>query len=257
MILTLDIGNTHIKIGLYEGDRMAQYWRMATNRAYTSDEYGTKLENMFNHSQTPLNTVKGIIISSVVPTINYTIEHMCRDFYKITPIFVGPGIKTGLNLKYENPRELGADRICNAVAAATLYGTPCITIDFGTATTFNAISGQGAFLGGCILSGMKVASEAIVQNAARLPLFELSKPEKVIGRTTVTNLQSGMIYGYVGQVEYLIRRMKEEMGEGDIKVIATGGFSNLITGETDVIDKIDGRLTLKGLKIIYDKNADK
>jgi type III pantothenate kinase len=255
MILVIDVGNTHIKIGLYEGDRMAQYWRMATNRSYTSDEYGTKLETMFNHSQTPLNTVHGIIISSVVPTVNYTIEHMCRDFYGITPIFVGPGIKTGLNLRHEDPRLLGADRICNAVAAATIYGAPCITVDFGTATSYNCISGKNAFLGGCISPGMRVASEALVNNTARLPLYELSKPDKVIGRTTVTNLQSGLVYGYVGQVEYLIHRMKEEMGEKDIKVVATGGFSHLIAGETNVIDLIDGRLTLKGLKILYDKNA--
>ncbi|MGI6215935.1 MAG: type III pantothenate kinase [Christensenellales bacterium] len=254
MIMTMDVGNTNIKSGLYEGDTLKHYWRIATNRQYTSDEYGVTIEDMFQHAKVPINKVKGIIISSVVPTVNYTIEHMCRDFFNITPTFVEPGIKTGINLRYDNTKELGSDRICNAVAAYTLYGGPCIYIDFGTATTFGVVDKNANFLGGCICPGIKVAAEALVRNTAKLPHYELAKPEKVIGSNTVTNLQSGIIYGYVGQVEYLVARMKEELSEPNAKVIATGGVSYLIAAETKAIDKIDNTLTLSGLRLIYEKN---
>ncbi len=254
MILVMDIGNTNIKTGLFDGKKMEHYWRMSTNRQYTSDEYGITLEDMFHHSKVDLSVVSGIIISSVVPTINYTIDHMCRDFFDIEPVFVTPGIKTGINIKYENPRELGSDRICNAVAAYTNYGGPCIFIDFGTATSFGVVDKEGSFQGGCICPGIRIASEALVMGTAKLPHFELIKPPTVIGRSTIANLQSGMIYGYVGQVEYIIERIKEEMGEKDMKVVATGGFAHLIATETKVIDHIDGMLTLKGLRLIYEKN---
>jgi len=254
MLLAMDIGNTNIKNGLYEGGKLKQYWRIATNRQYTSDEYGIVMEDMFRHVGEPIENVKGIIISSVVPTVNYTIEHMCRDFFDVTPVFVGPGIKTGINIKYENPKELGSDRICNAVAAYYMYGGPCIYIDFGTATSFGAVNEKGDFLGGCICPGIKVASEALIKNTAKLPHYELVKPEKVIGRTTVSNLQSGIIYGYVGQVEYLVDRMKEEIACSNVKVIATGGFSHLIATETSAIEHIDGTLTLNGLRLIYERN---
>lgn len=254
MILVFDVGNTNIKIGLFDGENMAQYWRLSTSRTKTSDEYGIALENMFNHSGVSMKVVEGIIISSVVPTINYTIDHMCRDFFALTPIFVNPGVKTGINIRYENPRELGSDRICNAVAAYYCYGGPCIYIDFGTATTYGAVDGTGAFLGGCICPGIRIASEALVTGTAKLPHFELVKPARVIGRNTVTNLQSGLIYGYAGQVEYLVARMKEEIGREDVRVVATGGFAHLIATETEIIDHIDGMLTLKGLRLIYQKN---
>ena len=256
MILTLDIGNTNIKTALFEGMEMVQYWRVSTDRNMSSDEYGILLMNLFAHRHISPEQVDGIMISSVVPQINFTIEHMCRTYFKQEPRIIGPGIKTGINIKYENPRELGSDRIANAVAAYELYGGPCITIDFGTATSFGVISERGEFLGGAICPGLKLAAEALVEKAAKLPRFELVKPEHVIGRNTISNLQSGIVYGYIGQINYLIDRMKKELGAPNAKVIATGGLAVLVAGESNVIDVMDGLLTLKGLCLIHQKNAD-
>lgn len=256
MILTLDIGNTNIKTGLFNGSEMVCYWRISTNRSMTSDEYGILLANLFAHNHVKMDEVTGICISSVVPSINFTIEHMCRNYFGIEPMMVAPGIRTGINIKYENPRELGSDRIANAVAAYELYGGPCIFIDFGTATTFGVMSARGEFLGGAICPGLKLGAEALVERTAKLPRIELVKPESAIGRNTVSNLQSGIVYGYVGQVTYLIQKMKRELGVPGVKVIATGGLGLLVAGETDAIDVLDGLLTLKGLRLIYEKNAD-
>lgn len=253
MILTLDIGNTNIKAGVFNGPELVDYWRISTDRTKSSDEYGILLLNLFAHSKID-PAVDGIIMSSVVPTINFTIEHMCSNYFNQTPMQVVPGIKTGINLKYENPRELGSDRIVNAVAAYKLYGGPCIFIDFGTATTFGVVSERGEFLGGAICPGIKLASEALTERTSRLPKIELVKPESVIGRNTVSNMQSGLVYGFIGQVTYLIDCMKRELGAPDAKVIATGGMSRLIASGTDAIDEIDGLLTLKGLRIIYERN---
>ena len=253
MILTLDIGNTNIKAGVFNGPELVDYWRISTDRTKSSDEYGILLLNLFAHSKID-PAVDGIIMSSVVPTINFTIEHMCSNYFNQTPMQVVPGIKTGINLKYENPRELGSDRIVNAVAAYELYGGPCIFIDFGTATTFGVMSERGEFLGGAICPGIKLASEALTERTSRLPKIELVKPESVIGRNTVSNMQSGLVYGFIGQVTYLIDCMKRELGAPDAKVIATGGMSRLIASGTDAIDEIDGLLTLKGLRIIYERN---
>ena len=198
-------------------------------------------------------------MSSVVPTVNFTIEHMCQNYFGITPMVIGPGVKTGINIRYENPRELGSDRIANAVAAYDEYGgdKPVIFIDFGTATTFGVVerekNGTGAFLGGAIFPGIKLASEALTSGTAKLPRFALAKPENVIGRTTLTNLQSGMFHGYVGMVSNVVKRMKAELG-GDALVVATGGMAVLLAEETKVIDKLDGLLTLKGLRLIYERN---
>ena len=253
MILTLDIGNTNIKAGVFNGPELVDYWRISTDRTKSSDEYGILLLNLFAHSKID-PAVDGIIMSSVVPTINFTIEHMCSNYFNQTPMQVVPGIKTGINLKYENPRELGSDRIVNAVAAYELYGGPCIFIDFGTATTFGVVSERGEFLGGAICPGIKLASEALTERTSRLPKIELVKPESVIGRNTVSNMQSGLVYGFIGQVTYRIDCMKRELGAPDAKVIATGGMSRLIASGTDAIDEIDGLLTLKGLRIIYERN---
>ena len=253
MILTLDIGNTNIKAGVFNGPELVDYWRISTDRTKSSDEYGILLLNLFAHSKID-PAVDGIIMSSVVPTINFTIEHMCSNYFNQTPMQVVPGIKTGINLKYENPRELGSDRIVNAVAAYELYGGPCIFIDFGTATTFGVVSERGEFLGGAICPGIKLASEALTERTSRLPKIELVKPESVIGRNSVSNMQSGLVYGFIGQVTYLIDCMKRELGAPDAKVIATGGMSRLIASGTDAIDEIDGLLTLKGLRIIYERN---
>ena len=254
MILTLDIGNTNIKTALFEGGEMAHYWRISTSLSKTSDEYGILLMNMFAHEGVKPEEVEGIVISSVVPTINFTIEHMCQNYFHMQPMMVAPGIKTGINIKYENPRELGSDRIANAVAAYAQYGGPCIFIDFGTATTFGVVDENGSFLGGSIFPGIKVASEALVSGTAKLSRFAIEKPESVIGRTTLTNLQSGMYYGYVGLVKHIVQKMKQELGRQDAIVVATGGMALLISEESKVIDKLDGLLTLKGLRMIYERN---
>ena len=255
MILTMDIGNTNIKTALFHGLEQVHYWRISTNRNMSSDEYGILLMNLFSHNGISPTEVEGIMISSVVPQINFTIEHMCKTYFGMEPRIIGPGVKTGINIKYENPRELGSDRIANAVAAYELYGGPCITIDFGTATNFGVISARGEFLGGAICPGLKLAAEALTERTAKLPRFELTKPESVIGRNTVTNMQAGIVYGYIGQINYLVDRMKKELGAPEAKVIATGGLAVLVAGESNVIDVMDGLLTLKGLCLIYQKNV--
>jgi len=254
MIFTMDVGNTNIKTALFDGTEMKQYWRISTNPTYTSDEYGLILTGLFGHAGLSMRVVEGIVMSSVVPTVNFTLEHMCKNYFGKTPMIVAPGIKTGINLKYENPRELGSDRIANAVAAQAEYGGPCVFIDFGTATTFGAIDGQGAFAGGCICPGLKLTSEALVSGTAKLPRFELVRPEHVISRTTVTNLQAGVIYGYIGQVDYLVQRFRKELGAPNALVVATGGMARLVAEEAGIIDKLDGILTLKGLRLIYERN---
>ena len=253
MILTMDIGNTNIKTALFDGKEMYKYWRMSTNLTSTSDEYGVRLMSMFAHEGGSPEVVEGIVVSSVVPTINYTIEHMLQNYIGKAPLIVAPGVKTGINIKYENPRELGSDRIANAVAAYEEYGGPCIFIDFGTATTFGVVDQEGSFLGGTICPGIKLSSEALVTGTAKLPRFELTRPDNVIGRSTLTNLQSGMYYGYVGLVRNIVRKIRQELGE-DAYVVATGGMALMIAEESNVIDKLDGLLTLKGLRLIYERN---
>ena len=254
MFMTMDVGNTNIKMALFEGEQMHKYWRISTNKTYTFDEYGMTLHGLFAHAGLSMNCVEGIIMSSVVPTINFTLEHMCKDYFGLTPMVVAPGIKTGINLKYEDPRALGSDRIANAVGAQAEYGGPCIFIDFGTATTFGAIDASGAFAGGCICPGLKLTSEALVSGTAKLPRFELVRPEHVINRTTISNLQAGVIYGYIGQIDYLVKKFRKELGAPDALVVATGGMALLVAQEDGIIDKLDGYLTLKGLRLIYERN---
>ena len=253
MILTMDVGNTNIKTALFTGPEMVKYWRMSTNIHSTSDEYGIRLTSMFAHEGVSVDEVEGIIVSSVVPTINFTIDHMLQNYFHKSPLFVAPGIKTGINIKYDNPRELGSDRIANAVAAYEEYGGPCIFIDFGTATTFGVVDENGSFLGGLICPGIKLSSEALVTGTAKLPRFELTKPDQVIGRTTLTNLQGGMYYGYVGLVKNIVRKIRQELGR-EAYVVATGGLALMIAEESKAIDKLDGLLTLKGLRLIYERN---
>lgn len=254
MILTLDIGNTNIKTAVFDKDKLVQYWRLNTNITATSDEIGITLASLFKHNELSLRCIEGIIMSSVVPPINFTVEHMCRTYFDMDPMVVAPGIKTGINIKYENPRELGSDRIANAVAAYAIYGGPCIFIDFGTATTFGVVSERGEFIGGAICPGIKLSSEALVTSAAKLPRVELIKPESAIGRTTITNMQAGIYYGYVGLVDHIVAKMKEELQKPQVRVIATGGLSRFISSDTNTIDVFDGLLTLKGLRIIYERN---
>lgn len=254
MILVMDVGNTNIVIGVYEGKKLLNSWRMGTDREKTSDEFGMFIVSLFNHEKLDIAKVKAVVIASVVPPIMYSLEHAIRKYFKVEPIIVGPGIKTGINIKYENPREVGADRIVNAIAALEIYGGPLIIVDFGTATTFCAINSKGEYLGGVICPGIKISAEALFQRAAKLPRIELVKPDSVIGRNTVSSMQSGIVFGYVGKVDYIVKRMKREMKEDNIKVIATGGLARLIASESETIDEINALLALEGLRIIYERN---
>lgn len=254
MIVVVDVGNTNIVFGVYDGKKLLNHWRMSTDRDKTSDEFGMFLMNIFSYDKIDISDIEAVVIASVVPPIMYSLEHAIRKYLKLEPIVVGPGIKTGINIKYENPREVGADRIVNAVAALEIYKPPFIIVDFGTATTFCAVSSNGEYLGGAICPGIKISAEALFQKAAKLPRIDLVKPDTVIGRNTVSSMQSGIVYGYVGSVDYIVRRIKKEMREDNIKVIATGGLARLIASESETIDEINGLLALEGLRIIYEKN---
>ncbi|HHW47394.1 MAG TPA: type III pantothenate kinase [Clostridiaceae bacterium] len=254
MILAIDVGNTITILGVYEGEKLIAYWRIGTDKERTSDEIGMLFINLFNHKNLDPAQIKDVIIASVVPPIMYSLEHAIRKYFKVEPMVVGPGTKTGINIKYETPREVGADKIVNAVAAYEIYGGPLIIVDFGTATTFCAISSKGEYLGGAICPGIRIAAEALFQRAAKLPRIDLVKPARIIGRNVVESMQAGIVLGYVGQVDYIVNRMKREMKESNIKVIATGGLAELIGRESSSIDIINSLLTLEGLRIIYDKN---
>ena len=254
MIVAMDIGNTNIKAAVFEGSRLVKRWRCATDPAMTSDQYGIIMADLFRYHNLNMKAVEGIMISSVVPTINYTIEHMCRDYFHLEPRLLEPGMKTGLNIRYENPRELGSDRIANAVAVSTLYGGPAIFIDFGTATTYGVISAKSEFLGGAIGPGLRMMNRALSTGTAKLPSIELVLPPQVIGKTTVSNIQAGILYGYIGSVEKIVGQMKLELGGADIRVIATGGMAHLVKSNSDVIDEINPDLTLTGLRLIYERN---
>lgn len=256
MLLVVDVGNTNIVFGVYEKDVLLYDWRIATEKNRTSDEYGLLFEQIFKyHGLCPKN-VEDVIISSVVPTLMHTLSTMSVKYFDKEPIIIGPGIKTGMSIKYDNPKEVGADRIVNAVAGYEKYGGPLIIVDFGTAITFCAISKDGDYLGGVITPGIIISSEALSLRTAKLPKIEISKPDTVIGKTTINSIQSGLVYGYIGLVDYIIERMKDEMkDEGEIKtVVGTGGFSSLIASESKHINEIDKLLTLDGLRIIYGRN---
>ncbi|MDF2892242.1 MAG: type pantothenate kinase [Clostridia bacterium] len=254
MILVFDVGNTNIVLGAYKEDKLMDFWRVSTDTQKTADEYGIIIKHMFVHQGYNIDDVEAVIISSVVPPIMYTLEHMARKYFKREPLVIGPGIKTGMNIKYDNPKEVGADRIVNAVAGYELYGGPLIIVDFGTATTYCAISKSGEYLGGAISPGIRISMDALYQRTAKLPRVELVKPDTVICKNTISSIQSGVIYGYVGQVDYIVRRMKKELGAENAKVIATGGLSKLIATESETIDVVNGLLTLEGLRIIYERN---
>ena len=256
MLLVIDLGNTNIKCGIFEKEKLLHSWRMGTKIDRTADELGIKIVSFFNYLGVSTEKVEDIMVSSVIPSINYTVEHMCRIYFKKKPHFVEPGIRTGINILYDNPKELGSDRIVNAVAAYEKYGGPCITVDFGTATSYGAVSAKGEFLGGAICPGVKISAEALISNTAKLPRVELTMPKTVINRSTVSCMQSGLLYGYVGQVDYILRKMKAELG-GKATVVATGGLADVIAQETKTIDVIDSLLTLEGLQIIYEKNVEK
>lgn len=254
MLLVFDVGNTNMVIGIYKDKSLVKDWRICTDIHKTSDEYGMLIGNLLAHDNIDIKSIDDVIISSVVPNVMHALENFCIKYCEKKPMIVGPGIKTGLNIKYDNPKQVGADRIVNAVAAIEKYGSPLIIVDFGTATTFCAISDKAEYLGGTICPGLKISSEALFNGAAKLPRVELIKPGKTICKATVEAMQAGIIYGYVGQVEKIISMMKKELGSEDIKVVATGGLSSLIHSETDSIDYIDKFLTLEGLRLIHLKN---
>lgn len=256
MILTLDVGNTNIKSGLFEDGKLIHSWRMSSVRQRTADELGIMMESFFLHAGRKTAEVTGVIISSVIPSMNFTIEHMCGLYFKNAEVmFVGPGIKTGMNIRYENPKELGSDRICNAVAAYRLYGGPVLTVDFGTATTFGVVSEKGDFLGGAICPGIIISMDALTERTAKLPRVELVKPKSVIGKNTANCIQAGVVYGYVGQVDYIINKIQMELNEPDIKVVATGGMSRFIADYSHYDITINSTLTLEGLYMIYKLNT--
>lgn len=256
MLLVIDVGNSNIVAGVYNGNHLEVNWRFSTDRQKTVDEYGILLCSMFAYSNVNVKDIDGVIISTVVPPLLVPLSRMSERYFGITPLVVGPGTKTGISIKYENPREVGADRIVNAVAAHEKYKTeekPLIIIDFGTATTFCVLLQNGDYMGGAITPGIGISTEALFQRAAKLPRIELLKPKNVICRNTVSSMQSGIIYGYVGQVEEIVRRMREELG-CEVFVIATGGLANFIASESKAINIVEPFLTLDGLRIIYEKN---
>ena len=255
MVLLLDIGNTNIKIGVLEGSRIVTTWRIASDHNKTADEFGMVFMDLMSSKGYSFDDVEGIIISSVAPALNYTIEHMCRYYTHKKPIMVTSRINLGVIIRYSVPEELGADRIVNAVAAYYEYGGPCITVDFGSATTFGYIDADGNFLGGAIAPGIKSSAEALTNTAAKLPRIELVRPGSIIGKTTVQNMQAGIIYGFQGLVDGIITEMIREAGAPDVKVIATGGMSELVAqGSRRQFDIVDRALSLKGLRKIYELN---
>lgn len=257
MLLVFDVGNTNIVVGVYDGSKLIRDWRITTNLNKTSDEYGVTISNLFSTGDISLGSIDSIIISSVVPAVMHSLENFCIKYCNVEPLVVGPGIKTGLNIKYDDPKMVGADRIVNAVAAISKYKSPMIIIDFGTATTYCAISEKGEYLGGAITPGIKISIEALFQKASKLPRVEIVKPNQIICKDTISSIQAGIIYGYAGQVEKIVSLMKEELGGGDITVIGTGGLANMISAETNAIDIVDSSLTLEGLRVIHEKNTAK
>lgn len=253
MILVLDAGNTNIVLGVYSQDQLIHHWRMETLRHKTEDEYGMQIKAFLNDAGLEFSSIDGIIMSSVVPPIMSALERMCQKYFHVKALIVGPGVKTGLNIKYDNPKEVGADRIVNAVAAIHEYGSPLIIVDFGTANTFCYIDEKQQYMGGAIAPGINISTEALYARASKLPRIDISTPDQVVGKNTISAMQAGIVFGYVGQAEGIVARMKKQSKEKPT-VIATGGMASLIAGESTIIDYVDPLLTLKGLYLIYKRN---
>lgn len=252
MLLLVDVGNTNIVFGIHDGEQLLNSWRMSTQTDRSLDEMGVMILQFLTFKNVKPEEIQDIIIASVVPQIMYPLCKALHSYVGKEPIVVDGKLDLGMKNKYDNPKEVGADRLVNAVAAKELYGTPCIIVDFGTATTFCAIDKQGDYLGGAILPGIKISLDALFSKTAKLPKIEIEDPGKLIGTNTVTSMQSGIFYGYVGSVDYIVEQMSKELGE-DVKVIATGGLSSLISTKSKTIQTIDRKLTLTGLKLIYDR----
>jgi type III pantothenate kinase len=253
MLLTIDIGNTNVTLGLYDGDVLGPRWRLATEHNRMPDEYGILLFNLLTHAGRATGDVHGIALASVVPPLTGTFVTVCRDYFGQAPFVVDAGVKTGVRIKYDDPKAVGADRVVDAAAVQKLYGGPACVVDLGTATTFDAISAEGDYLGGAIAPGINIAAEALFQRTAKLPKVDLQVPPTAIGRNTVHAIQSGLLFGYVGLVEGMVARFRAELGPS-MKAIATGGLANMIADQTTVIDVIAPWLTLDGLKIVWELN---
>lgn len=257
MLMALDVGNTNIVIALYDDDDLRRSWRMSTDKNRSGDEMGMMMLSFLQTEGVASSEITDVIISSVVPPIMHSLGNAVRRYFNCDPMIIGPGVKTGLNIRYDNPREVGADRIVNAVAAVQKYGAPIIIVDFGTATTYCAVDRKGDYIGGVITPGVQISLDALFERAAKLPRVEILKPDTLIGRSTVSAMQAGAVYGQIGQVDYIVSRMRGELGEPDCQAIATGGLAKLIAPETETISKVDSMLTLDGLKMIYDKNKER
>ncbi len=253
MLLAIDIGNTNITLGLFQGDQLRATWRLAPDVNRLADEYGVLMVGLLAEERLTRADVDAAIMSTVVPDLEPVFEEVCRRYFDVRPLVVGAGIRTGLRILYDSPRDVGADRVADAVAAIHLYGPPLIVVDLGTGAVFDAISKEGDYVGGAIAPGLGIAAEALYRRAAKLYTVELARPKTAIGRNTVSAVQSGLIFGYVGLVEGIIARFKEELG-GEAKVVATGGHAELLAPETSVIDVVDLNLTLTGLHLIYEMN---
>lgn len=255
MLLALDVGNSNVTIGVFRGTQILRRWRIATVRQRTVDEVGILLHQLCQWGGIQENDIRGVVIGSVVPPLDAAMREAVSTYLHSEPLFIGPGIKSGMPLKVDTPQELGADRLCNAVAAFDEHGGPCVVVDFGTATTWDVVSARGEFLGGVIAPGLEISAEALFARAAKLPRIELVAPEHVIGKGTVDSMQAGLVLGYSGLVEGLTRRVLEELGGG--KVIATGGLAHVMARYTPVFDAIDDDLTLKGLRLLWERNLRK
>lgn len=253
MLLTIDIGNTNLTLGLYEGEQLGPHWRLATDHERMPDEYGLQFLGLLNHACCPAAELSGICMASVVPPLTSKIIEACRQYLGLEPLVVDAGVKTGVRIRYEDPRAVGADRIVDAAAVQRLYGGPACVVDFGTATTFDAISKEGDYLGGAIAPGIGIASEALFLRTAKLPRVDLQRPPTAIGRNTVHAMQSGLLFGYVALTEGMVARFRQELGP-EMKVIATGGLAEIIARETRVLEIIAPWLTLDGLRIIWELN---
>ena len=257
MILVVDVGNTNITLGIFKEKNLMGSFRMTTKRPRTSDEYGTILNGMVESAGVTMDDIEAVVVSSVVPKVMHALVNSFRKYVKVEPFIINHETETGLKFVTENPAQIGADRIVDSAAGFELYGGPIIIVDFGTATTYDLISADGEFLACVIAPGIQISANALWGEAAKLPEIEIKKPASILGRETVSSMQAGLVYGQIGQTEYIVNEMKKAAGLDEIKVIATGGLGVIIANETDVIDEYDRLLTLKGLQIIYEKNKDK